>query len=319
MTPAGITTDHIHKKHEWMVSYTFMSQTYGGNMAGDSKVTDNALFKTYSAAPGTMQMDMHMFMLMYGLTDRLTLMAMAGFGTCIMNMNMDPGMPMPGMNMPMGTMQMQMNSAGMTDTRVSALYNFSKRSYHRFIGSLGISIPTGTVEGTGTTMLGDNTRMPYGMQMGSGSFEVLPELTYVHNYMKYSYGGTVGGDIRMNYNPAGYKLGNYYHLGVWASRKVASFISVSLRADAAHMGTISGSDATQLPLVEAKSDPTVFASNSGGTVVGTYIGANFQLSKPTWSKFRLLAEYGVPVYQNLDGIQPAQKAIINATLQYSIH
>ena len=311
--------DHIHKKHEWMVSYTFMTQNYSGNMMGDSKVADDALFKTYTAVPGKMGMDMHMFMVMYGITDRLTLMGMGGFSTCAMSMNMDPGMPMPGMNMPMGTMQMQMDASGMTDTRLSALYNFSKKSYQRLVGSLGVGIPTGTAEGTGTTMLGDNTRMPYGMQIGSGSFELLPELTYVRNIMKYSFGGTAGGDIRLNYNPVGYKLGNNGHVGVWGARKMASFMSLSLHTDVTHNGAISGADPAQQQLVEVKSDPTVFASNSGGTIVSSYLGANFQVSRRYWSKFRLLVEYGVPVYQKLNGCQSAEKNILNATLHYSIH
>src|SRR4051794_38916947 len=74
-TPQGVMTDHIHAKGEWMLSYTYMNMMMQGNNTGTAHVSDNDVYRQYMMAPATMSMQMHMAMVMYGVTDKLTLMA----------------------------------------------------------------------------------------------------------------------------------------------------------------------------------------------------------------------------------------------------
>ena len=314
--PLGIMTDHIHKKGEWMLSYTYMDMMMQGNRTGTANADDNTVYKSYGMAPETMTMQMHMAMLMYGVTDRLTLMAMGGYSVYNMNMNMSNNMPyMPGMSM--GQMTMQSMSSGFTDTRVSALYNFSNKATQRIIGSLGINMPTGTIMATGTTMLGDNQRVPYDMQPGTGSFGIVPGITYVRTYTAFSFGADAGADVKLNKNSIGYKDGNVYHAGAWAGYKFLPFVTGSLRAEYVNTGKITGSDPQiAIPIFEAN-DPTANTANYGGQWVNVYAGLNFHINKPMWSKFSLLMEYGLPVYQNLNGVQSALHGTALAGLQYS--
>ena len=318
--PLGVMTDHIHNKGQWMLSYTYMNTAQRGNNMGATKASDDMVYgQNYMMAPETMTMQMHMLMAMYGLTDKLTLMAMGGYMTGSMSMNMNGAMMnMPGMVMPMGDMAMQSYSSGFTDTRVYALYNFSNNSNQRIIGSMGISMPTGTIRATGTTMLGDNQRLPYDMQTGTGSFSIVPDFTYARKYGYFYWGANAGADIKLNYNPLGYKTGNVYHATAWAGYQFLSFLSGTLRAEGVNMGGISGFDPVINNKYYQESDPTTRTANYGGTCVGMYAGLNFYFMKPVLSHFRLMAEYGMPVYQDLCGIQLATRSNFYLGLQYSL-
>lgn len=322
--PLGVMTDHIHSKGEWMLSYTYMNTMMQGNNIGASKVSDNEVYKNYMMAPETMSMQMHMLMVMYGVTDRLTVMAMGGYMLNNMNMSVDSKggyMFMNGewMYMPAGTsMGMQNMSSGFTDTKLSALYNFSNKPAQRIIGSLGISLPTGTIMARGTTMLGDNERLAYDMQTGTGSYGLAPDFTYARKNGQFYWGGNVGANVNLNYNSLGYKYGNIYHATAWAGYQFLPFVSATLRAEDVHQDMISGADKEMTNPYYAESDPTTQTSNYGGTWVNMYVGLNFYIMKPVLEHFRLMTEYGMPAYQNLNGTQIALKSNFLAGLQYSL-
>ena len=317
--PLGVMTDHVHNKGQWMFSYTYMNTMMHGNNIGASKASDNTVYKNYMMAPETMTMQMHMLMAMYGVSDKLTLMAMGGYMTNSMSMNMsDNMMSMPGMVMNMGNMNMQSMSSGFTDTRITALYNFTNKASQRIIGSLGINLPTGTIMATGTTMLGDNQRLPYDMQTGTGSFSAAPDITYARKYESFYWGANAGADIKLNYNSLGYKDGNVYHATAWAGYQFLPFLSGTFRTEDIHSDMISGADKVIANPIYQENDPTTRIANYGGTWMNVYLGVNFYLMKPVLEHFRIMAEYGMPVYQNLNGTQTALKSNFLAGLQYSL-
>jgi hypothetical protein len=317
-TPVGITTDHVHPKGTWVFSYTYMNTMLQGNNIGANKVSDNTVYKNYMMAPETMSMQMHMAMVMYGVTDRLTVMAMGGYMVNNMSMNMSStGMTMPGMYMPLGSMTMLSNSAGFTDTKVSALYNFSNIAAQRIIGSIGMSLPTGTINAMGTTILGNDERLAYDMQTGTGSYSVDPDITYTRKFGLFYLGADAGADVKLNYNSLGYKDGNVYHATAWAGYQFLPWLCGTLRAEDVHTDMMSGSDKVLDNEIYQENDPTTKTGNYGGTWMNMYAGLNFHLMKPVIEHFRIMAEYGMPVYQNLNGTQVALKSNLLAGVQYS--
>ncbi len=95
---------------------------------------------------------------------------------------------------------MQSSSAGLADTKVYGLYNLSNNINRRIIASVAVNIPTGSIRTTGTTMMGENQRLPYDMQPGTGSYSLLPGITYVQQYGKFSFGADAGADIKLANN-----------------------------------------------------------------------------------------------------------------------
>jgi len=77
--PISVMGDHMHKKGEWMLSYRYMFMDMDGNRDGTRRVSDDAVLADYPVTPRKMDMEMHMLGVMYGLTDRVTLMAMMPF------------------------------------------------------------------------------------------------------------------------------------------------------------------------------------------------------------------------------------------------
>src|SRR5579871_1989256 len=68
-----------------MVGYQFMFDEMNGNLVGTSHVSNTTILGSFAAAPTDMTMQMHMGVVMYAPTDRLTLMAMPTYIVKTMN------------------------------------------------------------------------------------------------------------------------------------------------------------------------------------------------------------------------------------------
>lgn len=312
--PLGIMTDHIHAKGSWTVFYSYQNTQMLGAITGSSPMADNEVYSHYAMAPEKMIMQMHMFMAMYGVTEKLTVMGMAGYTISSMAMNM-AAMYMPGMVMP--AMTMQSSSQGLSDSRLYGLYEFYSKNRLSIIASAGVNLPTGTISATGATMLGANERLPYDMQPGTGSWAILPGITAIKGFGKISLGSEITADAKLNNNSLGYKWGNTYRANLWAGYNFLPFVTASVRAEGTVAGKISGSDAAMDNPVYQYNDPTTNTGNYGGEIIAVYGGLNFH---PTGGKFRnatLLLEYGRPAFQNVNGTQLALYSNLLAALQYS--
>ena len=74
--PIGVMGDHMHENGEWMLSYRYMHMAMGGNRIGTNSITTAETHQQFMVSPLDMDMGMHMLGAMYGLTDKLTVMAM---------------------------------------------------------------------------------------------------------------------------------------------------------------------------------------------------------------------------------------------------
>ena len=315
--PIGVMTASIHEKHKWMVGYTYMNMQMQGSLSGTAKQSNDAVYKNYEMSPNNMTMQMHMAMVMYGVTDKLTLMGMVGYAFNDMTMSAYQHLSC----CPPGSNIMQSSSSGLADTKVYALYSLMNKSDHQLIGSVGVNLPTGTIDATGITVLSNDGRLPYNMQLGTGSFGLLPALTYLGKLKSFPWGVAANADVKLNTNNNGYKYGNTYGVTAWMSHPILPFVSASLRAEGSQTGKITGQDkeiAKQLPIgYHLQGDPTADAANSGGQSVNVFAGLNIHFDNKALDKFRLRMEYGMPVYQNLNGTQMSQKGSIIAGIQYA--
>jgi len=251
---------------------------------------------------------------MYGVTDRLTLMAMFNYNVISMNMSMlESGMTMmnmPGMNMGNVNLSSSMKASGVSDFKLHALYGLIERNQHQLLISAGVSIPTGNfkLKGTNDEMYA-NQRLPYSMQLGSGTVDVLPGLTYLYQNGKLTCSSQMTAVIRTGYNSIGYKLGNEVTSNSWLAYQWCRFLSTSLRIEGSVAGTIDGYD----PSVYYYNEPSANPNNYGGEKINCYVGTVFQFKKGILKNNRLAIEYGIPVYQNLNGIQMKETQFVNAS------
>jgi len=264
-----------------------------------------------------MRMDMHMVMAMYGISNKLSVMAMLHYNVMQMNMNMLPGTMH--MHMDGGTMvmtagssdnTMKSTSSGLGDSKLYAVYSLLNKGVHHLILSAGVNLPTGSirVKGADDDMMYAGSRLPYMMQLGSGTVDFMPGVTYLMKADKFSYSGQFTTVLRPFNNALNYHLGNEYVLNAWAAYQWLPWISTSLRAEGNYVNTISGQDASLFSIIEPSADPL----NYGGQNVNAYLGLNFYLDRGFLKNNKLSIEYGMPVYQNVNGIQLAAKSTVYA-------
>jgi hypothetical protein len=261
-------------------------------------------------------MQMHMIMPMYGITDRLTVMAMIGYNgnSMIMRMKEDESMAgMPGMSAQ--SMPSSSASSGLADTKFYLMYNLIGNCMHRLVASAGLNIPTARITVRGATLQSENDILPYNMQLGSGSYEVLPGLVYVGQTDRFSFGAATNAIIRTTVNSRNYRLGNEYSLSPWIAYKFLKWTSLSLRGELYRQEKITGYDASINQ--SSLNDPSADINNYGRTRANMLAGLNFYLTGKHLNDTRILLEGGIPLWQNVHGIQMNTKAIIDLRVQYS--
>lgn len=300
-SPVGVMISHGHPKGGWMVSYSFMQMQMKGNRSGTDAIADENVFSQYLMSPQSMHMDMHMIMVMYGLSGRLSFMAMAAYQKSEMKMIMLPGvMHMHhGMEMSSTSGDMDMSSSGIGDTRIWGIYKLMNAESSSLVFSLGVNLPTGSIDLDGKPPMYEGLRMPYMMQLGSGSVDFLPGITYLKNHKKISWSVQGLSVLRLMDNANSYHYGNEFVVNAWTSYKFGSLFSTSLRAEAVNSDKISGADKQIYYAMEPDADP----KNYGGTRVNAYLGGNFYLSKGILSDTKIGFEFGAPVFQDVNGIQ----------------
>ena len=311
--PIGVMGDHLHKKGEWMISYRFMRMEMADARIGNDKVSPETIATTvpnrFFGAPGQpptlrvvpleMTMDMHMVGAMYAPSDRVTLMAMASYVTKEMDHVSFAG--------PAGTVRrgnFTTKSRGIGDTTLSALVGLGDWGMHHLHLNAGVSLPTGSIdeEDDILTPLGTRprARLPYSMQNGSGTFDLLPGLTYTAHRAKLSWGAQYNGAIRLGENDADYSLGDRHQVTGWAGYRFVPTVSASVRLSAETMGQVDGRDIRIAGPVQT-ADP----DNYGGERLTAALGLNYVGQSGVMRGHRLALEVGLPVYEDLNGPQMA--------------
>jgi len=315
--------DHIHHRHQqghWMLEYRYMRMSMDGLRDGtesvDSRDISGALpgipptrdpDKLYMMAPVDMSMDMHMLMVMYGLTPRLSLM---GMGTYLDN---DMSMIM---HMPVMDMRGDMQTSGLGDSLLGAMYVLNDA----WTASLSLGIPTGSVDETvTTTMTGTDpmggtvtttstTRAPYPMQLGSGTWDLIPSATYAGSRDRMGWGAQASYTWRVGDNAEDYTLGDAVEVFGWLRYAANDRLMLSGKLRFLDRGNISGMDPAINPAMSPSADP----DTQGGTRVDVTAGLNWFFG----GVHSVGVEFGVPVYQNLDGPQLETDWILSLTYQY---
>ncbi len=305
--PMGTMSDHTHNQGEIMWTYRYMLMRMAGNRNGIDGVSVSEIVDGgfgFGITPTEMTTQMHMFGGMYGVNNTLTLMVGAPYIIKTMD-------HIVGTNAPPAVQgrRFETNAEGWGDIRLTSLwrlYAFEAPSIgsHAFHFNFGISFPTGSIRKRDATPTGNN-RLPYPMQLGSGTVDVLPGITYRGGSDKLSWGAQLAGNVRTGRNDEGYRKGHEYTVTGWSAYRWSNWISTSMRTNWTSWGNYEGADnqiSQRLPN-GAKSVHTAFPELRGGQRLDILAGINLLL--PEWNGLenRLAVEVGAPIYQYLNGPQ----------------
>lgn len=290
---------HWHWEDDWMVGYQYVQQRWKGHNSGTREVSDQEVLQQFPITHERMTMHMHMLMFMHGNSGELTFMAMVPY------MEMD----MPHLTRAGDTFTTR--SEGLGDIQLSAIVPIYDEYPHRIQIESGLSLPTGRT--SVTDLNGRAGRLEYAMQLGSGTIDLRPKVTYLGQTDTLSWGAQGRAVVRVGTNSEGYARGNIYGLTAWISPAVTEEFSPSLRIDAQHWGNVRGID-PQIPI----SNPASVAGLQGGERVDLLLGFNYGAGVDGEGHgHRFSIEGGIPIYQNLRGPQLRTEFIIGGAWQWT--
>lgn len=317
--PIGVMADHAHKKGEVMLSMRAMHMEMEGSQIGTDSVSPDIIATTipnrFASVPGQpptlrivpteMRTDMYMLGAMHAPSDAVTLMVMGSYIEKEMDHITFQGAA--------GTTQLgnfTTNPTGIGDLKVAALFPLlghpdpaaDKRD--ELTLKAGISVPTGSITQTDdilTPMGGTPTvRVPYMMQLGTGTWDLEPALTYKARRGQMGFGVQGSASIKLGRNDQSYSFGDVYEGTAWVSYRPAQWVSFSGRAKARSTNRVDGIDPMIVGPVQ-----TANPDFQGGERLDLIAGVNLVATGGPLAGHRLGIELGAPVYQDLNGPQLA--------------
>jgi|SRR5690554_272727 len=300
--PAGVALDHNHREGQVMTGYRYNYTRYSGLYHGDTEVHGSELASAgYSMLANSVSMEMTMLDIMYAPSDRLTLMLMPTYITINMNSSATG-------DMAVDDMSHQVHGFG--DTSFSALYELIGTEHHTFMGTLGVNAPTGKTDLTHY----DGSRLPYGMQLGSGTWDATSALTYTGNSGALSWGLQGSAVIPLeSSNDSGYALGDQYAATVWGAVQVVDWLSFSGRINWSDQDPISG----HYKDADNHSSPEDFPGNYGGEFVDGALGVNTVVTGGDFAGLRFGLEWVSRFNENYNGYQLGLNNSVNVSVSYA--
>ncbi|MDO8844312.1 DUF3570 domain-containing protein [Methylicorpusculum sp.] len=327
--PAGIMFGHMmNKADDIMVGYRFMYSMQDGSMLhGSNKVNDQLLISNACKGlsngclykPAEMNMQMHMLDLMYAPTDWLNLMVMPQIMS--MDMTMSESLQAGGDDSHGGT---EHTSSDIGDTVITALVKVADTGNHKVHLGIGMSAPTGSINAklsSGTLQnSGSSTQVEpgtavlqdYGMQLGSGTWDLKPSLTYTGQADEWGWGAQLSGVKRLEKNDHGYAYGDIFQATGWGSYTIFNWLSASVRGIYTWQDEIRG-ETNQPHDTTATVD---YPANYGGKTWDIGLGLNAFIPAGQFAGHSVSVEWLQPVSTDANGFQLDRQGAISASWSF---
>lgn len=283
--PPGVFGATTPPKGKLMLSLSSSYMKMQGNRSGASDVSQDQVLADFMVAPLRMDVGMTMGMAMYGITDEWSVLGGASYIRKAMDHRNRAGT------------KFTTRSQGIGDPRIGTTYKFYQSGSGSLTAGVALSIPLGSIEekdNTPADPTGSNP-LPYPMQLGSGTWDAIPSLSYTGTTQSYTWGTQVAATLRPGRNNNGYRLGNIVEASLWGSRDLTDWVAVFGRVQGKIVGNIDGRD----PQISTTLAPTGDPNRRGQRVVNLSAGMNAMIGRAT----QLALEATAPIYQNLDGPQ----------------
>jgi hypothetical protein len=313
LVPAGVMFDHVlDRSGSMMLGYRYMFARQSGSIlrgtssAGDAEVIargcEGAACRT---VPERMHMHMHMVELMWAPSDRISLMLMPQF----VDMNMDVR-PLAGAPPDIHS-DHDHSTGGVGDIVAAGTFRLLADRMHRLHAGIGVSVPTGDVDlRFRRTHQQDRGLTHYGMQLGSGTWDLLPSLTWTGGTERWSWGAQASAVLRMQHeNESGYRLGNQWEVTTWAGPRLTHWLTAFGRLSRNVQGSIRGEYEDH----HSDSGPMDFPSNYGASAWDVGLGVSAIVPQGYLEGNQLRLEWVQPLHEDVDGYQLERRGRLHAS------
>lgn len=289
-TPRGVMGNHMHPKGGMMISYRYSRMTMEGNRDKGTSVPITDVLDRFPVAPLNMTTEIHLFGVAYAPSDRLTVMAMMPYIRKEMDHVTRPAM---------GGVRFTTNADGIGDLSLLTMIRLvDTRGHHAHLG-LGAGFPSGSINQRDNTQAMADARLPYSMQIGSGTFDLRPALTYTLRSKRLTYGTQIAGIVRLGRNDNGFSYGDRFDTTAWGALRILETMSLSARLSYQSWQEVEGADPELNPATAQTSRPDLQA----GRRLELLFGMNFMTRIGGSNGHQFALEAGFPIAQTLNGPQ----------------
>lgn len=313
---APMRTQDMHHAGMWMFEYRYMHMAQDGMLQKAKGVEPASLINNpdyldangeqVMMVPTDMTMDMHMFMGMFDVTNKLTVMAMGNFAQNNMNMIHDAsaGGHAGHTGAASGLTTMNMTSSGLGDTQVGLMYKLDEVLLYNPILNVTLSIPTGSIDQEDDA----GNVLPYDMQLGSGTYDLYASLAMSNKFDMWDFGYEAGYLYHMCDNEQNYCWGNKLQLDAWLRYSFDFGTKVRAMITHAKWDTISGEDTRISASTDFAANPDYYGGMRSDLVLRATQDFPWGLTG--------LVQVGVPLHQSLDGFQLKTVYTLQAGVQW---
>ncbi|MCH8242263.1 MAG: hypothetical protein IH897_06590, partial [Planctomycetes bacterium] len=225
--PAGVKADFTLPRGEIYVSFRYSQEKFRGSLVGTVEFSSDDVLDFFTVATPTFDRSTSELDIRFGLTDFLTLEGSMPF---IQNEALK--------ETDLAFFETRSNVLG--DVSIRGLFDLLEMDEYRLSLTLGATVPTGKLGKRGFTAVGVRGVLPFTMQGGSGSPDILAGGTFQVQNDVASVGVQFNSVIRFMDNWADYRLGNRYDVSIWGAYNLSDWISFSLRGFFEHWNRITG-------------------------------------------------------------------------------
>lgn len=274
--PISLMGSHMQHKDQWMATIRNMDMRMSGIYKNSDMIGISDVHKTHMMAPLSMNNSMKMIGIMKPAEDH-TWMLMVSHHDKEMFMQNRMGMKSKTVSKGLGDMTVSYNKGIVT--------NKTRKSFW----TLGLSVPTGD-----TDKMDNNMKLPYGMQLGSGTWDFKPSFTNTVYNDNHSFGYRVSSILRNGDNDENYSLGNRYEADIWYAMNRTKRFSPSIRFNYVDQKAIDGIDSTLNMMMTPMNNGTNYAYKR----LSLAIGFNAIVDESG----TISVEYQLPLHQDMGGV-----------------
>ncbi len=286
--PAGVMADFLILDRDLYIGVRYYQEQFRGTSLGTLPISSDDILDVFSVAPLTLDKETAEVDLRLGLFGFVTLQA---------------SMPFTQAEMLSTTDAVFFETASRTygDVSIRGLFNVLEMNEYRMSLTLGATVPTGRIRKQDTGAFAVREILPYAMQGGSGTPDILAGLTFLVQNEVASTGAQINTVTRVVDNRRGYRLGDEFSISVWGAHNLSDWVSVSIRALYETWDDVIGSE----PGTDGSIDPAANSFAQGGERLQIPFGVNLFLREGPFAGHRLLLEWYYPIHEDLNGPQLA--------------
>ncbi len=284
--PPGLQRGQIVDVGRFGVSVRYSQTEWDEQRDGTDDLSSEELFsRGYQLAATNLEEQRIELDLVYGLDDRWTLYGTVPFIDRELEYDIDTGGSAVSDN------------SGIGDVILGGRYTARANDQELLSYFVGLGLPTGSHDERGNYAGDSNAYLPFNLQLGSGTFDLHPGVSYVRMLDTWSVGVRGEAQVHLERNSDNWAVGDTFQLNAWAAKALSRSLTGNVGLQADWRGDYLG-DENELDFSRSSIEDV---TRQRGSVVSLVLGIAADFSRSYAGANRLGLEVQLPLVDRVDG------------------